>query len=437
MRTALTLTSVLLAGCLASLAPAATLLIDFSDNVGVYTGTASPAHAAGDATGANWNLAVGDVGSGLVWDDGTPATGVQVDVGRGAPAINWGIGLPEATSSAVGVPIYDTNLMRDWHYTTNNDNLGARVSGLAPGNYRVYALVREPNQLGRTYNAAIGVNMDGTTDPTVFETTPITNAAGITDWTDGKNYAATNVTVTSPTDWITVLVDPTNAGYGTLQGIQIVGAPSLPADLIVNLDLGTGAGAFSGQGVLSDPGNDYWNATNSTNSLLGPLVASDGSTQTSITFSTSGVSGSGTTANLPDNDLIQDYFYTNNTTAGFTLSGLDPAALYDLVLYGTGDVPGQGSVFQITDATGTQQVSTLGRPLADAYEEGNSYLILSGLVPDALNQITGTWTTSGPQYGGLNGLQLVQTAIPEPSSLLLLLLAVVGLGLSRGNRRRG
>jgi len=224
-------------------AQAATIQFDFSDDVGSYTGSQSPGHLAGDVTGTTWNLAVGDVGSGLTWDDGTPAIGVQLDVGNGSPNIDWGGGLGEYSIGTTGVAIYDTDLMRDWHYSSGNANLGARVSGLAAGDYRVYALVREGNQLARTYDVAVGVNINALGDPGVVETTPISDASGITTWVDGRNFAATDVTVSGTSDWVTVIVDPTNEQWGTLEGLQIVSSgppPPPPPQIMWTFDGPTG-----------------------------------------------------------------------------------------------------------------------------------------------------------------------------------------------------
>lgn len=203
--------------------------IDCHNGSGSYTGSESPGHAAGDVTGTTWNMVTGDSSS-LVYADGSAATGVSVDFGEGGGAtINWGVTqLTSGVGSSTG--IYNTDLMLDWFYADGNDNLGARVTGLSAGDYRVYALTREGDQLTRTYDVTIGLNISNPGDAGAVETTGVGVASGSATWVDGENYAVTDVTVTGPGDWVTIIVDPISSQYGTLQGLQIV-------PLTINTDL--------------------------------------------------------------------------------------------------------------------------------------------------------------------------------------------------------
>lgn len=206
-----------------------TIQFDFSRNAGnLYSGIEAP--AALSAASSNWNEVVSvDIGSGLVYSDGTAATGVTLDVGKG-DTIDWsldlkGYGAVDATAPA----IYQTLLMSDWNYTSNGDSLGVRVAGLAAGEYEVYAILREPNTDGwaRTYDVGIGLNGSAlgdagmTTSSIALDTVP----DGTPAWTAGMNYVMTTVTVGSLTDAVTVITDNTNHDYGTLAGVQIVAIP--------------------------------------------------------------------------------------------------------------------------------------------------------------------------------------------------------------------
>ena len=62
-------------------------------------------------------------------------------------------------------------------------------------------------------------------------------ATNATAFVDGHNFATERVTVTSTTDFITVIVDPTNERFGTISGLQIVAVPE-PSSFAVILGLG-------------------------------------------------------------------------------------------------------------------------------------------------------------------------------------------------------
>ncbi|HUT35013.1 MAG TPA: PEP-CTERM sorting domain-containing protein [Planctomycetota bacterium] len=250
---------------IAALAAAAPIQFDMSDNDGSYSGTVSPGHAFGDVlnTETTWNTLWADQGSGLVYADTSAATGVAFDAGRGQPAINWGNAYTAEYAVTGGGGIYGTSLMQDWVYTSGDNNLGARVSGLEAGDYRVYALVREwsggsPPGPERTYDVKIGVNIDRLDQPTSY---PIrmTDATGVTAWTPTKNYAVAQVTTTGPSDQVSIIVDPTSASYGTLQGFQIVkmAAPTWDASLPTNFsEYGTTVNGFQDHftGTTLNPG---------------------------------------------------------------------------------------------------------------------------------------------------------------------------------------
>lgn len=220
------------------------LQFDVGDNVGSYTGTEAPAQANGalDAGDSQWNTVVGDTSGVMSFSDGTSTVmPITVDFGRqefSTGSISWNVF--DDTESQASSPggVTDTSLMEDWHYTTNNDNLGVRVQGLAAGEYDVYALVREPNQPGRTYSVAIGTDFDDSTifdvdanqiDPGLFQHDIVaTDNNGILNWTEGNNFVMQRLSISGPDEWVVIIVDPTNAPYGTLEGFQIVAVQQVP-----------------------------------------------------------------------------------------------------------------------------------------------------------------------------------------------------------------
>ena len=205
-----------------SIASGVTLQIDFGLADGVFAGTAAPA----GLTSTIWNGDInGDVAGGIL-DTNGDATSVTIDLGEGANGATDffdAVTIRNSSNTDAGNGVLGTALYQDWIFTSGNDNLGARLSGFAAGEYDVFALVREPNQLGRTYDVGIGVG--NTTDITTLGVQAIGAATNNDAFVAGQNFVQQRVTITDESDFITVLVDPTNAGFGTLAGLQIVAVP--------------------------------------------------------------------------------------------------------------------------------------------------------------------------------------------------------------------
>ena len=214
------------------------LQLDFggAGGLGTYVGNNAPA----GITETVWNEVLTNQTNptgGLVFADGSAATGVTVETGEGVGAIDWTAPIDRGrNNNASGSgDIYDTALTGTWFFGVN-ENIGVRVSGLAPGDYDVYSINREPVEPGRTYDVGIGVA--NTTDFTGLAVTSLTGqATNATTFVDGHNFATERVTVTSTADFITVIVDPTNERFGTISGLQIVAVPE-PSSFAVILGLG-------------------------------------------------------------------------------------------------------------------------------------------------------------------------------------------------------
>jgi len=222
---------------------ALSLQIDFG-NDGAYVGTLAPAGISDTVWNQNNNT---DVFSGLLYGDGTAATGVSLEVGA-APtagnAINFTTDDARNTAGNTDTQggIYDTSLTDSWIFDSSNADLGVRVTGLEAGTYDVYALVREPNVLNRTYNVGIGAftAADSNTiasGSSQLTTTAITDATGAstTSFTEGLNFAVTRVTITDSSDFIGLVIDPTNERFATISALQIVAVPEPSSTALLGL----------------------------------------------------------------------------------------------------------------------------------------------------------------------------------------------------------
>ncbi|MDQ8190527.1 hypothetical protein [Roseibacillus persicicus] len=204
----------------------------FPSNTGKYAGSYAP--AAGEVVAPAqffgylgedenfFNSLSGDGGGSLVSATGEPVPGINVDFGT----LSGGIFDfdDEPSQSGGGTPansdIYRTPLMWDWLFTRDGKALVARVNGFAAGTYRVIALVREGSEVGRTYDVSFGKQVaDESQDPVLG--TPYVGIAGApATWTESQNYF-TDVQTIADNEYLVVSVNPTNAAFGTLQGLQI------------------------------------------------------------------------------------------------------------------------------------------------------------------------------------------------------------------------
>jgi hypothetical protein len=190
------------------------LLLNFAPSANAVTGTdaqASAAHSAGAVplSEVSWNnITTGDVASGLVWSNGSNATGVSVNLGvspEDSDVINFtnnpgSVGL----GSTLNTGIYSgTRPARygTWAGGTAGQNiaLGIRIDGLAAGTYTLYFTGRNTNNsgaLGSIFYAAAGGTV-GTFDfSAVGNTASVTNSTSAS-YIQGDNYNTLTVTLTA------------------------------------------------------------------------------------------------------------------------------------------------------------------------------------------------------------------------------------------------
>ena len=192
-------------------------------------------------------------------------------------------------------------------------------------------------------------------------------------------------------------------------------APSLSAGLVVNVDFNSdrGQGEYAGPGAYPGDAGTFWNQSEpQTNPTLANLVASDGTTGTTMGVAITGASGTwGNT--VIASALLSDYVYTDNTTANITLSGLTPDGSYALYLYSVADQPGQGAAFTFGDVTS----ECAGGALLDDFVEGKNYVVMN-LVANERGELLGTFTnaSSSPRNGGMSGIQIVEVLLSRIAS---------------------
>lgn len=230
-------------------AHAEVLMLDFGPTASTGATLNSPYHTVAGVgfTGGAWNtVALADVGSGLLFSDGTAATGISVNLGS-ATSSTINLSAQPATSSALGsttnTGVYAGNSVgTDGIFSGNassNQRVGLQIGGLAAGTYDVYITARNTNTAtnSATYTQSLfaGTSASGNFDYTgigysssvLTYTNPTASSIYTDAWGEGQNYAKLSITLTAG-QFLNLAVAGGGADTrGFLNSVQIVGT-SIP-----------------------------------------------------------------------------------------------------------------------------------------------------------------------------------------------------------------
>lgn len=215
---------------------ASTILFNFGAKT--YSGTNSPGHVNGLATGTSWNSVVADQSSGIIDSMGN-TTSVTLNFGTTAsndhlaPAyrvLDYSRGTRAADySRTITGSVFDSNLgtsnaVRDVSGT--DQGIGLSVSGLAPGQYVFYVTAFrgdvEAND-NRVYDLYAGVAPDPITNFSTYSIGSVSNS-NKTTWQAGVNYLTGTFTIDGTNDTFSLMSN--SSGYvGVLSSLEIVAIP--------------------------------------------------------------------------------------------------------------------------------------------------------------------------------------------------------------------
>lgn len=233
--------------CSLSAMAAPDLLLDFGPTPNGNP-TLSPAHQDGGITGTSWNiLGIDDIAAGgLIFDDGTNASGISLDLGAGNDISAIDFSEQPTRSSALGGSVGGlfsgtTPAPKDGIFHTT-DFVAAQILGLSTGTYDVYVTGRNTN----IPSDAAQLLLDSGTPGTIFDfgssiTSTFANADPVpSSFVAGQNYGVLRVSIVSgEAMFIAINGNVGNDARGFFNSIEVVDVSSIPESstyaLIVSL----------------------------------------------------------------------------------------------------------------------------------------------------------------------------------------------------------
>ena len=199
-------------------------------------------------------------------------------------------------------------------------------------------------------------------------------------------------------------------------------------------------GAYTGDGLTAPTWNVLSVANNATSGSASNLVASNGTaTSEAVGFTMTGGYVSTATTTFGNgggtNDLFQSYILNNPGTGTVTLTGLAASGSYQLYLYsGSGSYNNAATNFAITTGSGSVATGSNAGVVNVAgantgFGENTNYVVFNATA-DGTGTLAISYTgAAGHTEADINGLQIISTAVPEPSTLALAFISVLALGL--------
>ncbi len=234
--------------CAMTVANAQVLMFDFGPTVASGASlTNSPYHTANGAfINTTWNqVQTADLGSGLLWSDGTAATGIALNLGSTTAATTssstLGLANSPSNTNALGSTINSgvyatTSVGKDGIYTGTTGNsraVGFQLSGLAAGTYDIFLSARNTNtSVAHTQIMFLGasatsgdfvLNGAGMTSETLSIAAGTSSATSA--WVDNSNYLKMTVVVSSGDVLNLATLGGVGEARGFLNSVQIVAVP--------------------------------------------------------------------------------------------------------------------------------------------------------------------------------------------------------------------
>lgn len=227
---------------LAVSAHAQVLMLDFGPTV--TTTPANSPYGTGAGASPSWNqVQLTDLNSGLLYADGSAATGVTVNLGTATTTTTLNLGTQPATSSALG-GIWNTGIYASGSVGTDgifsgantvSNTVGFQLGGLAAGTYDIYITARNTSRDDATssYSQVVKAGTSASSGNFDFsgyssKTLTYSGSTSSSAWVENGNYLKLSVTLTSG-DFLDLAVVGTGSDLrGFLNSVQIVNTSAIP-----------------------------------------------------------------------------------------------------------------------------------------------------------------------------------------------------------------